>query len=143
MKYSAIIPVIAIALLASIGCDSSKPELDEAHDNVNEAVNHVDAIAASQLLSSKPELVVLDVRTPEEYAAGHIPGKGVNLDFKAADFKTKAAGLDRETPYLVHCQSGGRSTSSLAVLQELGFKQLYHLDGGMSAWQEAGEAVEQ
>ena len=143
MKYSAIIPLFAFAVIASIGCDSSKPKLDEANDNVNAAVNHVDAIAASQLLSSKPEMVVLDVRTPEEYAAGHIPGKVVNVDFKAADFKTKAAELDRETPYLVHCQGGGRSTSSLAILEELGFKHLYHLDGGLSAWQEAGEAVEQ
>ncbi len=142
MKYSAIAALFAFAIFASIGCDSKSPKLDEANDNVNAAVNHVDAIAASQLLSSKPDLVVLDVRTPEEYAAGHIPGKVVNVDFKAADFKTKAAELDRETPYLVHCQGGGRSTSSLAILEELGFKNLYHLDGGLSAWQEAGEAVE-
>lgn len=142
MKYSAILPLFAFAVFASIGCNSETTKLDEANDNKNEAVRHVDAIAASQLLSSQPELVVLDVRTPEEYAVGHMPGKVVNVDFQGADFETKVAELDRETPYLVHCQGGGRSTSSLTALKELGFKSLYHLDGGLSAWQESGEAVE-
>jgi len=142
MKTYLLLAALSVSALVSSAC-SEKPKLEESNDNVNTAVNHVDAIAASQLLSSKTDLVVLDVRTPEEYAAGHIPGKVVNVDFKADDFKTRVADLDRDTPYLVHCQGGGRSTSSLAVLEELGFKNLYHLDGGLSAWQEAGEAVEQ
>lgn len=142
MKYSAIIPFFALAIFASIGCDSGNSKAGETNDDATTTVTNIDAITASQLLSSKPEMVVLDVRTPQEFATGHIPAKVVNIDFKDAEFKTKVAELDRETPYLVHCQGGGRSTSSLDALKELGFKHIYHLDGGLSAWQDAGEAVE-
>jgi len=141
MKYSLLAPLSALAIFASIGCDSKSPKLDEANDNVNTAVSHLDAIGASQLLSSNPDIIVLDVRTPAEYADGHLPGKVVNVDFKADDFKAAAEALDRESRYLVHCRSGGRSTNSLEILKELGFKNLYHLDGGIIAWQESGESL--
>ena len=140
MKPSILLAALSTCALFFTAC-SEKPKLDEANDNLNAAVNHVDAIAASQLLSSKPDIVVLDVRTPEEYAAGHLPGTVVNVDYRDAGFKAAAAELDREKSYLVHCQGGGRSSESLTALQELGFKHLYHLDGGLTAWTESGETL--
>lgn len=140
MKLSSLITAITIATL-SISCmpESKTPEI--AASSVA-AVTHVDAIAASQLLAKDAAIVVLDVRTAQEYAAGHLPGKVINVDFKAAEFKTAAAELDRDTGYLVHCKGGGRSAASLEVLKDLGFTKIYHLDGGISAWMAAGEIVE-
>ncbi len=143
MKIASLLPaavVFALALIAfSVGCSKESDSPETA--STTSTVTHVDAIAASQLLSSHPETVVLDVRTPEEFAAGHIAGKVVNVDFKAENFREEVAKLDRATPYLVHCQGGGRSTSTLAILNELGFEKVSHLDGGLSAWTESGETL--
>lgn len=95
----------------------------------------------AQKLIAEKKVVVLDVRTPSEFAAGHIAG-ATNLDYKAEDFKTRVAALDKNQAYLVHCASGVRSASACAVMDKLDFKTLYDLKGGISAWQDAGLPVE-
>jgi protein disulfide-isomerase len=85
--------------------------------------------------------VILDVRTPEEFQAGHIPG-AVNLGVTASDFQTKAALLDRSKIYLVHCASGVRSARACDKLNHLDFPNLYNLPGGFRAWAKAGKPVE-
>lgn len=104
-------------------------------------VQHVDAKAADALRREDAAVVVLDVRTPAEYAAGHLQA-AVNIDFRADDFATKLGELDRDKKYLVHCRSGGRSTSALATFEKLGFQHIWHLDGGMLGWEEAKLPVE-
>jgi rhodanese-related sulfurtransferase len=85
--------------------------------------------------------VILDVRTPEEFSAGHIPG-AVNLDYNAPDFQKKAAALDKSKTYLVHCATGGRSVRACEKLSHLDFPNLYNLPGGFKAWAKAGKPVE-
>ena len=86
------------------------------------------------------KVTVLDVRSPEEYAEGHID-QAVNLDFLDDTFESKVAKLDKAKPYLVHCAGGGRSTNSLEVFKKLGFTNITHLDGGLKAYTKAGGAV--
>lgn len=97
---------------------------------------HVSAMQAAPLVASNG-VTILDVRTPGEFAGGHIAG-ATNLDFLAGGFVDKVARLDREKTYLVHCATGKRSTNCLPQLEKLGFKRLVHLDGGFKAWQAAG-----
>lgn len=85
--------------------------------------------------------VVLDVRTPEEYAEGHIAGS-TNIDINADDFQQKISKLDKGKTYLVHCASGGRSARACNQLGKLNFTKLYNLEGGMGAWEKAGKPVE-
>lgn len=85
--------------------------------------------------------VVLDVRTPKEYDAGHIPG-AVLLDFNAADFENNVAALDRDKVYLVHCAGGVRSAKACAKMRQLKFPYLYNLEGGLKSWEKAGKPVE-
>jgi phage shock protein E len=85
--------------------------------------------------------VILDVRTPEEFKAGHLAG-AVNLDVNASDFQEKAALLDRNKIYLVHCASGVRSVRACDKLSHLDFPKLYNLPGGFRAWVKAGQPVE-
>ena len=85
--------------------------------------------------------VILDVRTPEEFAAGHIPG-AVNLDVTASDFQKKAAVLDKSKTYLVHCATGVRSARACEKLTHLDFPKLFNLPGGFKAWAKAGKPVE-
>ncbi len=103
-------------------------------------VEHVDADAAAKRLAATPSVVVLDVRTPDEFAGGHIPG-AKNLDFRSPEFASRLEALDRNQTYLVHCAAGGRSKASLATFEKLGFKSVLHLDGGFSGWAEAGKPV--
>ena len=87
-----------------------------------------------QTLAEQPFAgLVLDVRTPEEFAENHIPG-AVNVPHK--DITAHLAKLgDIEQPVLVYCRSGRRAAIALEQLSELGFSALYHLDGDMQAWQ--------
>ncbi|MBL9152401.1 MAG: rhodanese-like domain-containing protein, partial [Verrucomicrobiales bacterium] len=103
-------------------------------------VDHVDAAGAAKLLAGADKPVVLDIRTAPECAAGHIDGATM-IDFRAPDFESKVAALDRNKSYLVHCQGGGRSTESLATFKKLGFKHIIHLDGGFGDWEAAGNPV--
>ncbi len=102
----------------------------------------VDAAAAAKLLADQSETVVLDIRTAEEFAQGHLEG-AVNIDFKATDFRQKLAELDPKKSYLMHCRSGGRSSNALPIFAELGFDRLHHLSGGILDWQEAGQKIVQ
>jgi phage shock protein E len=97
--------------------------------------------AADVLLKDPPEgLVVLDVRTPEEFAAGRIAG-AIDVDLQGATFDTDVAALDPKATYFVYCHSGNRSAQAVAYLQEHDFSSIYELEGGIGAWQAAGLPV--
>ncbi len=85
--------------------------------------------------------VVLDVRTKKEYTEGHIPGS-VLIDFNSDDFEQQVKKLDKNKTYLVHCAGGGRSARACKKMEQLGFKKLYNLEGGMGAWEKAGKPVQ-
>ena len=96
-----------------------------------------------EIVASPPaELVVLDIRTPEEFAAGHIAG-AINIDYYAADFEERLGELDLQVPYVMYCNSGNRSGNTLPLMDSLGFAEVYELDGGIQAWLGAGHPVEQ
>ncbi len=67
--------------------------------------------------------VVLDVRTPAEFAEGHLDG-AVNIDVQGTDFAARAAELPTDAPVVVYCRSGNRSAAAVAVLRDLGFTDL-------------------
>lgn len=83
---------------------------------------------------------LIDVRKPEEFAAGHIAG-AANINFYARDFQTKMATLNRNATYAIYCRTGHRSGTTLQLMQQLGFTHVYNLDGGITAWQAASLPV--
>ena len=123
------------------------PGAKEAFDFLEKARNalrsvvHVDPGQAMQLVQEQPEILIVDLRTPEEFAEGHIPG-AVNRDFGVEDFKKSLEDLDKSKPWLIHGASGERSSSALKPAVEVGAFDLYHLDGGFNAWKEAKLRVE-
>lgn len=88
----------------------------------------------------RPGTTIVDVRTPQEYAQGHLPG-AVNVDVSSPGFAARIATLDPSAPYAVYCKSGNRSGVAVAAMVEQGFTDAYHLGGGIGAWQEAGGEV--
>ena len=127
----------ALSQLQHSVADEAKPAAVTAETEVAD----VDAAKASELLKSEKPPVVLDIRTPGEFAAGHISG-ATNVDFYAENFAEQLARLDRSTPYLLHCRSGRRTSESLATFKKLGFKKIYHLTPGMKGWVAAGLPTE-
>jgi rhodanese-related sulfurtransferase len=141
MKTSAAILLVAtLPMMTACGQDS-KPAA--AAETVKDGVLHVNAAAARKLVEGAKEkkVIVLDVRTPEEFKAGHLKG-AFNADFNGKEFAKAVAELDKEATVVVHCQAGGRSKRSLPKLKELGFRNLVHLDGGFGDWEAAGFPVE-
>jgi rhodanese-related sulfurtransferase len=82
---------------------------------------------------------ILDVRTPEEYASGHIPG-AVNIPFEQV--AERIAEIDATNGVAVYCMIGPRARKGEAALLAAGHEKVFHLEGGMSAWQAAGFPVE-
>ena len=107
-------------------------------------VKHVKAKEAGELVNANKDnagFVVLDVRTAGEVKEVCILN-AMNIDIRSSEFVAKAVKLDKERTYLVHCRSGARSQTALKALQKLGFLKLYHLDGGIMAWEKEGLQVE-
>lgn len=127
---------------ASDGTASDGTASDGAPGDSATEIEAVSPQEAAALLEANPDLVVLDIRRPEEFAEGHLAG-ALNIEFGADDFEEELAKLDRDQPYVVHCRSGRRSTESLPVFESLQFRKLYHLDSGMIGWQEAALPVEE
>ena len=93
----------------------------------------IDVATAKNMIAKKPEIILLDVRTPEEIAAGKIDN-AIEIDYKAPDFKDKLAALDKNKEYIVYCAVGGRSSKAVSIMQSLGFGKSYNLLGGYTAW---------
>lgn len=93
---------------------------------------------AQAFLAAPPAgLTVLDVRTADEFAAGHLDG-AVMIDFQSATFAADVAQLPHDQPVFVYCHSGNRSGQAVAQMVGLGFTDITELDGGIAAWQAAG-----
>ncbi|KGM13699.1 rhodanese-like domain-containing protein [Cellulomonas bogoriensis] len=87
---------------------------------------------------SRPGTVVLDVRTPEEFDAAHLPG-AVNVDVHDPTFVDQVTGLDPAGTYAVYCRSGNRSQQALDLMARAGLTDAVHLADGILAWESAGE----
>ena len=102
----------------------------------------VDVARAQEILEQPPaRLVVLDVRTPDEFAEGHLPG-AILVDFYEPDFPSRLQALDPGVPYLVYCRSGARSGRTEQLMGQLGFADVTDVEGGILAWIDAGLPVE-
>lgn len=131
--------VLPAASLTAVAQTSDTTKKEEPPTGV--FVRNVDAHQAAKLLQENKKIIVLDVRTADEFAAGHIAG-ATNLDFHDAGFEKKLAALDKKKSYLVHCAAGGRSAKSRDLMKKLQFESIYHLDGGLKAWEKAGKPIE-
>lgn len=81
--------------------------------------------------------VVLDVRSPGEYAAGHLPG-AVNISIHEPDFADRIARLDRAATYLLYCRTQNRSGTAASLMRRLGFERVTVMHGGFAEWTRRG-----
>ena len=100
----------------------------------------VNTTQATHLMNREDALVV-DVREPNEFAAGHVLG-AKNLPLARLSASGAELAKKKERPVIVYCDGGERSAKALAQLKKLGFTRVANLSGGLGAWQQAGLPVE-
>ncbi|MBC7440482.1 MAG: thioredoxin fold domain-containing protein [Flavobacterium sp.] len=105
----------------------------------SKTVQTIDVKLFAEKLKTTDNPQLLDVRTPEEYSSEHI-GNAVNVNWNGNDFVIKANKFDKSKPIFVYCKVGGRSAQAADKLAELGFKEIYNLQGGIMKWNAAGNA---
>jgi rhodanese-related sulfurtransferase len=87
------------------------------------------------------EYIVLDVRTFAEYMSGRIEKNATSVDYYSSSFKEQLNNLEKDKKYLIYCQSGNRSSKTVAIMEELEFENFYELEGGISNWNLVGMEV--
>jgi rhodanese-related sulfurtransferase len=115
LRAGLILPALAAAALTLASCGGSEAVTTVSGDSVAEAV-------------SEPGVTVIDVRTPEEYAAGHVEG-ALNIDVQNPGFDAAIAQLPSEEPYVVYCRSGNRSAAAAEEMADAGFTDITDVGG--------------
>jgi phage shock protein E len=113
------------SLLLLVGCSSSTA-----------GATNMDVLEFSKKITESG-VVILDVRTPGEFAEGYIEGAQM-IDFQGGSFETEIASLDKDVTYAVYCRSGNRSGQAVKIMQDAGFGNLFNLEGGVIDWANQG-----
>jgi phage shock protein E len=113
------------SLLLLVGCSTSTA-----------GATNMDVLEFSKKITESG-VVILDVRTPGEFAEGYIEGARM-IDFQGGSFETEIASLDKDVTYAVYCRSGNRSGKAVKIMQDAGFRNLYNLEGGVIDWANQG-----
>ena len=119
-------------LIFSMGAFAQKAEKD--------SINLV-AIPKFEKMLTKKNIMLLDVRTPEEVSEGHLDG-AININYLGENFSDEIQTLDKKKTYLIYCRTGNKTRKAADMMQKSGFKHVYVLDGGIQAWQAAGKPLE-
>jgi rhodanese-related sulfurtransferase len=127
---AAAVVVSVVALVGLAGCSSDTVAVTD--------------IGAQQLIevAESGEVVVLDVRTPQEYAEGHVPG-ALNIDIASPTFAEQIAALPTDETYVVYCRSGNRSAQAAEQMVQAGFTDVYNVDAGLATLASAGVQLTQ
>jgi rhodanese-related sulfurtransferase len=132
--------VVSVALS---GCLSDKKSESNTITKINESenINYTNVnVQQGQEMIDRGEVFILDVRTPEEYASGHIKNSTLMAvqDIPANELDKKLKELPKDKKILVYCRSGRRSAAASTILVNNGFSQVYNMQGGITEWMNAG-----
>lgn len=142
MKKYTILLVLALSVSVAFSCDSTTTQVQAEASELQEATitKNVSAKDFQQLIKANSNAIILDVRTPNEVAQGIIKN-AEKIDFYDPEFKAKLGKLDKSKPVLIYCRSGRRSGIAMSTLRELGFGEVYNLQGGIIEWSAAGMEI--
>ncbi|WP_100333692.1 rhodanese-like domain-containing protein [Bacillus alkalisoli] len=123
MKKFVLLCLISLSSFLIIGCSA----------NVNENAQEYSEVTIEEAyeIYKNKEMVILDVRTPQEYNEGHIPG---SILIPLQELESRLGELDKNEKYLIVCRSGNRSAQASELLVANGFKNISHMQGGMLEW---------
>lgn len=129
--------VLSVSLILGVvvmgGCLGREITKPETPTQTIEDITPQEAFTLIQENQNNPDFVVIDVRTPQEFADGYIEN-AINIDFYSATFRDELNKLDKGKTYLIYCRSGGRSGNALNIMEELNFTKVHNMLGGILAW---------
>ena len=144
MKKLLIISLLLVVFPVILsGCDYITGKALEPSYNVPEQaqviknVSTSDAYAIFSLNAGRVGFIIIDVRTPSEYAQGHIPF-AINRDINSPTFRDDMNKFDKDKTYFIYCQTGARSAAARDIMKELGLKNIINLTKGYIDWMAAG-----
>ena len=106
-------------------------------------IRSIDPSTLAKWVKQEPDtVIVIDVRTLEEHEAGYIPGTDLNIDYNELDAHIDKLPSDKNARIVVYCRSGRRSAMAYKTLEEMGYTNLYNLDGGVLRWTREGYPLE-
>ena len=126
---------IAVTLALVSWMNGHKAQAGYPYSN-NQITKNISVTEAWELIRTnqgRPDFVILDVRTPDEFRRGRIQG-AINLDFYSPSFYTDLSNLSPDQVYLVYCRTGRRSQAAVDAMKQLGFKEVYNVAGGLVDW---------
>jgi rhodanese-related sulfurtransferase len=123
-----------VSILSFMSCNDTKAQVKA----VTSAKLGVEAF--EKLIKTDKNVQLVDVRTPQEVTNGYI-ANAVNINSADADFQAKLGRLDKSKPVAVYCAVGGRSGRAATILTQMGFKTIYDLEGGMTAWKSQNKPI--
>ena len=130
-------------VLNTLGCTPNLNEntavIDEHQPDLNTA-RDISCSELNTLIQNRPDLIIIDVRTLQEWDQGHIPNAG-RIDFLEDGFDAKAFALPKDRPIALYCAAGGRSADAMQKMKAVGFSELYNLRGGFYGWEDAGGTI--
>ena len=129
--------VLTVAIIM-IACQTESSN-ETTNSNVAKDVN-VDEFETLLNKREENQAQLIDVRTPPEIGQGNIEG-AVFFNIKEKGFEKSLESLDKSKPVLVYCKSGGRSGKAMEIMQEMGFMEVYNLEGGITAWNDAEKPI--
>lgn len=129
---------LATGLLLGSACSTPADQTTSASASAEQRPQLSPAAFAEAV--KQPGTVLIDVRTPAEFAAGHLAGAR-NIDVEADTFTATIAELDKQESYAVYCRSGRRSADAAKIMSSAGFTTVVDLAGGINAWTAAGGPV--
>lgn len=136
--------LLSITLFSANACESQPTKVaepaNESEVQVTPIAQNIDVNTFSRYLLEKEDRQLLDVRTPGETELGIIVG-AQEIDFNSPDFAKRVSELDKNKPVLVYCRSGARSGNAMRQMQNMGFKEIYNLEGGIMAWTGSGQSL--
>jgi rhodanese-related sulfurtransferase len=124
---------ISLALLMMLGVYGCQSQ--------SKKVEHVNADIFESKMNTSKDFILLDVRTAPEYKQAHLPG-AIMLDYYQKNFKQELEKLDKSKPVFVYCTVGSRSSSAANLMNEMGFTEVYNLQGGIYHWAESKKPLE-
>ncbi len=133
--------IFSLISLFVFSCDAQQKK-SPVHAGNLEKTTKIRVISTQEFKSKLKENVqLIDVRTPSEFSEGYI-SNAENINLMNSDFEDEIENLDKEKPVYIYCRSGQRSNKAAKKMIELGFKEIYDLEGGITSWEKHGENVE-
>lgn len=123
MKNIKTIICLFLSILFFTSCKSKQ----ESNQN-EESFKNLTVEEVIILLDANPDIIVIDVRTPDEIVETGAIENSINIDFKSSDFKEKISVLDKDKEYILFCKSGNRSGQASKIMAEMGFSNINNLN---------------